>query len=363
MVLTAIVKDLTEPVSIIDMTGDEILELQKDHEKALKRDRRIFFCPECRSALYLQHRKIIDLWLFCHWPGTGHDCSIRASESDGHIFLKTYYCNAARAVPGFVAVVEQKVDIVDPETGRAAVVDVMASRTDGTDHYGFEIQLSAMSEGTAENRHERRLESSMQSCSWVTVTRPTWADRIPWSQVSKTSIAKQCVVVDGVARFQRGSEWGQGNVVRVEPFPAKTMVRSQLLHKMLWTPTMGWTWPDSLLANPRPQRPARANSTAAQRAQKWCDRDDMTPEWAANWTDDDWQVQAHEAHSVFTMRNRKLELIDDLALGRWPNAADLDPLTDLLARGARGAMPVRQASLWSHHEYELRGGFWQRDEF
>lgn len=275
MVLAATLTGHADPVNIAALNEEQILDLSRDHQQALRRDRHILSCPECHGAVHPRNCTS-GLWMFAHNPGAARECSLAAGESVAHMALKALIFKAAQAAPGWTATVEQPLDGIDPVTKRPPVVDVFAARTGGArDDRGFEVQLSPMPEAVAENRHLVR--ASQLQCSWVTPVKPKWADRIPWHRIDVTEDVTKTLVVDGVVTRTPNPRGGD-DYTRAEPFPERAMVRQWLSGEMRWVGTYGWMIYDGRPVLPKPKPVPKSNMKAAGRATVVCNRYANSPQ-------------------------------------------------------------------------------------
>lgn len=331
MVMKAILDGFAEPIVSIDMADEEWRQVRYGYTREKRRRGKYgsnLFCPDCAHPLYPKQNER-GTRFFAHMPDAPDTCPLKAveGESPEHRLLKIAIYRTARKVKGWTADLEVRAPEADPLTGHPVVVDVVAKReaapiAAGGGLQGWEVQTTAMDEGTAMERQEHR-DRWLSRCTWVTRTRPQWAERLPWYEVQMRTEHHGDLVVDGVVEWHELGG-GRGGVFEpVGPFPHEQMVRS-VLRGALWQDGIGWQLrPDG---KPRtagrrlPRKESIKRSVAA-----YCAREQHVPDIARNWSETEWQRCAVAA---FARRDRG-ERLTDVHISALARFAALTALPDV----------------------------------
>jgi hypothetical protein len=341
MVMKARVEGEPHPVIAADLSNDEWLELRVRAQKTARSGgrSRTCFCVDCGYPVHPRQHPRTPTRYFQHNPDSERTCDLAAGgEGPEHARLKTAVYRAAKRTRGWTADVEVPTGDRDNDTGRPAIVDVLATR-DGVasptrdDRRAFEVQLSSLHIGRLVSRQQIRERFAARSV-WVTERRFEWSSKVPWFQVAKETPAHPYLVVDGVLSWDDGA----GEFRPVPAFPASRMVPLVLRERLPWVDFIGGWRADGAdagrLARTRRLLAGSGSATAARsstgRAAEWCDRTLVVPDVARGWSEEEWRRYARHAHE----RRRSgadLSDLDFAALVRFPLLEDLDdPIDDLV---------------------------------
>jgi hypothetical protein len=341
MVMKAQVEGEQEPVIAADLSNDEWLELRVRSQKNTRSGgrSRTCFCVDCGHPVHPRQHPRTPTRYFQHNPDTERICDLAAGgEGPEHARLKTAVYRAAKKTRGWTADVEVPTGERDQDTGRPAIVDVVATRHGATspardDRRAFEVQLSSLAIGHLMSRQDIRERFAARSV-WVTERRFEWSSKVPWYQVAKETPKHPYLVVDGVLAWNEHF----GEYRPVSAFPADRMVGHVLRDRLPWIDFIGGWRTDAadvgrsertrqLLMGFGPESSAR---TSAGRVAEWCDRTAIVPDYARGWTDEEWRRYARHAHE----RRRSgddLSELDYAAIVRFPLVEELeDPIDELL---------------------------------
>lgn len=241
MVVKANVDGITDPVVAPAVSAEEWLDIRRLASAARRSGSVVAWCVDCEAPMHPKELSTTHTRFFAHDPAArGRECALAAGESQSHVLHKTSIYKAITKVSGWTADVEVPTDgQVDEETGRPAIIDVVASREGNAGRHsygrmGWEVQLSPMDIGQALNRHSIR-EMWVRGCVWVSDRHFQWSDHIPWYKVSTDEDGRPQDVVGGVVRWKDyGSSGMGGDYFPVDPFPADRMVSLILRSQTRW---------------------------------------------------------------------------------------------------------------------------------
>lgn len=275
------------------------------------------WCTECGWGMHPKRISMTGTRFFAHNRGNTFNCSLHNGETEEHRRLKIDIYRAIRSVPGWSAGIEEATDALDPVTGKPARVDVVAyddKRPEGRSaKLGFEVQLSAMTDGQAMDRQEIR-ERWMERCTWVTKSHPSWVDRLPWYQVDCLEGSRNYLVIDGVVTEGPVEEGGTA-FFKVDPFPAQVMVRRMLQRSTYWAEGEGWIMQDAV--GHRRHRRGEPIRGRRELLEDHCHREITVADFALGWSEAEWMRYAAGAHE----RRRRGTFLTDLdraAFVRYP---------------------------------------------
>lgn len=258
-----------------DIADESWLELRQEANRAKRLGDRLFTCVDCRQPVHPKEFSERGTRWFAHNPGPHGGCALVTvgGESPEHVRLKTTIYQAAKKVAKWDADVEVPTGDVDNDTGKPAVVDVVAIRQgvaqiQRDDRRAFEVQLSALDAGHLLNRQEIRERFASRS-TWVTTKRYQWSAMVPWYQVEPHNEQHPDLVVDGVLSMDEDT----GECALVPPFEAYRMVGLILGRRMPWIGDLGG-FILNYGAQPGGKAPRRSQVQASKssRVADWCDR-------------------------------------------------------------------------------------------
>lgn len=311
-----------EPVVAAELDPDEWIELRRTHHAARRTVRKpLCTCPDCGHGLHPKEFGGTTRF-FAHNPASPPDCPLKAldGESGEHRRLKQEIFSAIRRVKGWKPDVEFRAPEPHPVTGRPVFVDVVATRTDPRRRLyskagmrGWEVQLGRLDAGHVLDRHEHRARF-LERCSWMTESRPAWANQLPWYQIASDPEHGD-LVVDGVVRLHKHDDPALGTDYFLEPaFPHADLVRA-ILTGARWSEGVGWELAFSngrATRGPKPQR-----RTVKGQVAEFCNRMRELPEETRAWSDEDWLKVALTADDRLS-RNEPLTRLEAAALARFP---------------------------------------------
>ncbi|MEY2476786.1 MAG: hypothetical protein QOG87_2101 [Actinomycetota bacterium] len=326
----------TDPVVSVDVAEPEWVDLQRQHHDVRRRlHAPLFTCVDCHHPLHPK-RNERGTQFFAHNPDAPDTCPLKAlehSESPEHQRLKVAIYRAAKRTGGWDADIEVPAPDPDPITGKPVRVDVVAKRqapgpAGSPALQGWEVQLSPIVEGHVLSRQEHR-DRFLDRCTWVTRSRPAWAESLPWYQIAPKTDDHVDLVVGGVVRWVEYGAGRGGDYFDEDPFPQDDMVR-YVLRGARWTQDIGWELRDTTTARRPGQRQPRRESVQGIVAD-YCNRTIALPEYTREWSDRDWFNYSKVAHDR-RQHNERLGELELEAIFRFPapgllEGADLEALT------------------------------------
>lgn len=235
---------------------------------------RLFSCVDCRQPVHPKQSTERGTRWFAHNPGPHGGCALAVvgGESPEHVRIKTSIYKAAKRVAKWDAEVEVPTGDLDPDTGRPAVVDVVAMRQGiaypkRDDRRVFEVQLSSLNVGDLLNRQEIRERFASRSI-WVTTKRFQWAEQVPWYQIEAKTEQHPDLVVDGVLAQDDAS----GECSLVPPFEADRMAGLIIGQRMPWIGDLGGFILNYGVRSGRIPKRSSKRPSKRSRVAGWCDR-------------------------------------------------------------------------------------------
>lgn len=329
MVMKANMEGSTGVVVAEDLSQEEWLERRQQYSAVSRRTKApLFSCVDCYHPLHPKENHHHTRF-FAHNPDAPDTCPLKTcdGESPEHKRLKLGIYRTIKKMSGWDADIEAVAPAPDVATGKPIKVDVTATRQKLAPRVsvpklqGWEVQLSGIDDGHVLDRQEAR-DLWLERCTWVTRHRPSWAQLLPWYQVSPATDEHPDLVVDGVFRWEEyGGVGTGGRDVHEPPFPAELMVKHQL-RGAVFVQGFGWRLQDT--GPTRKRQPPQRRETVKGVVAAYCERTNALPEECRGWSDEAWQTWAAVAREKHN-HGEKLDGVDVEAMVRWPELSPPRP--------------------------------------